>query len=180
MPRTKQHGRSRPCPYSLGNRRRAQLLVLRLVRDPPAGSQTYYSFSASAEAGLVLHPRRLRLNYPSGGPSHPCKYPWLHLRQPRLAGYSNRGDGSAVKSPFYHSLLTAQGLPCPADTRSALFHPNRVQRGPPRPPRRTQVTSEASAKQASTRSATAPARPWHSTRSRIHQSMACLRPWKSH
>ena len=29
-----------------------QLLVLRLVRDPPAGPQTYYSFSASAEARL--------------------------------------------------------------------------------------------------------------------------------
>ena len=106
VPRTKQHGRSSPCPCSLGNRRRAQLLVLRLVRDPPAGSQTYYSFSASAEAGLVPHPHRLRLNCPSGGPSHPCKYPWLRLRQPRLAGHSNRGDGTAVKSPF---------LPFPTD-----------------------------------------------------------------
>ena len=38
VPRTKQHGRSSPCPCSLRNRRRAQLLVLRLVRDPPVGS----------------------------------------------------------------------------------------------------------------------------------------------
>ena len=73
---------------------------------PPVGSQTCYSFSASVEAGLVPHPRRLRLNCPSGGPSHPCKYPWLRLCQPRLAGHSNRGDGTAVKYPF---------LPFPTD-----------------------------------------------------------------
>ena len=82
VPRTKQHGRSNLCPCSLENRRRAQLLVLRLVRDPPAGSSTYYSFFTSAEAGLVPHPCRICLNCPSGRPSHPCKYPWLRLHQP--------------------------------------------------------------------------------------------------
>ena len=71
VPRTKRRGRSSPCPYSLENRRNAQLLVLRLVQDPPAGPRTYLSFSASAEAGLVPHSRRLRLNCPSGRPSHP-------------------------------------------------------------------------------------------------------------
>ena len=91
---------------------------------PPAGPRMYYSFSASAEAGLVPHPRRLRLNRPSGKPSHPFKCAWSHLlRQPRLTGYSNRGDGTAVKSPFYHPLLTVQGLPCPVDTRFILFSP---------------------------------------------------------
>ena len=72
-PRTKRRGRSSPGPCSLSNSRRAQLLVLRLVRDPPAGPRTYCSFSASAEAGLVPHPRRLRLNRPSGEPSRPFK-----------------------------------------------------------------------------------------------------------
>ena len=106
-PRTKRRGRSSPCPCSLGNSRKDQLLVLRLVRDPPVGPCTYFSFSASAEAGLIPHPRRLRLNRPSGEPSHPCKCAWSHLlRQPRWAGYSNRGNGTAVKSPFYQPLLT--------------------------------------------------------------------------
>ena len=105
--RTKWHGGSSPGPCSLGISMKDQPLVLRLVRDPPAGPRTYYSFSASAEAGLVPHPRRLRLNRPSGEPSHPFKCAWSHLlRQPRLAGYNNRGDGTAVKSPFYHPLLT--------------------------------------------------------------------------
>ena len=82
----------------------------------------YCSFSASVEAGLVPHPRRLRLNRPSGELSHPFKCAWSHLlHQPRLTGYSNRGDGTVVKSPCYHPLLTVQGLPCPA-----LFHLNRV------------------------------------------------------
>ena len=119
--------------YSFSTSAEAGLVLhprrLRLVRDPPAGPRTYYSFSASAEAGLVPHPRRLRLNRPSGEPSHPFKCAWSHLlRQPRLTGYSNRGDGTAVKSPFYHPLLTVQGLPCPVDTRSALLHLNRVRR----------------------------------------------------
>ena len=105
VPRTKRHERSSPCPCSLRNSRKDQLLVLRLVRDPPAGPQTYFSFSASAEAGLVPHPHRLRLNRSSGEPSHPCKCAWSHLlRQPQWAGYSNRGDGMAVKSPFLPSL----------------------------------------------------------------------------
>ena len=37
VPRTKQRGRSSPCPCSLGNSRKAQLLVLHLVRDPRQG-----------------------------------------------------------------------------------------------------------------------------------------------
>ena len=128
-PRTKRRGGSSPGPCSLGISMKDQLLVLRLVRDPPTGPRTYYSFSASAEAGLVPHPRRLRLNRPSSEPSHPFKCAWSHLLcQPRLIGYSNRGDGTAVKSPFYHPLLTVQGLPCPVDTRSALFHLNWVRR----------------------------------------------------
>ena len=128
-PRTKWRGGSSPGPSSLGISMKAQPFVLRLVRDPPAGPRMYYSFSASAEAGLVLHPHRLRLNRPSGEPSHPFKCAWSHLlRQPRLTGYSNRGDGTAVKSPFYHPLLTVQGLPCPVDTRSALFHLDQVRR----------------------------------------------------
>ena len=128
-PRTKRRGGSSPGPCSLGISMKDQLLVLRLVRDPPTGPRTYYSFSASAEAGLVPHPRRLHLNRPSGEPSHPFKCAWSHLlRQPRLIGYSNRGDGTAVKSPFYHPLLTVQGLPCPAVTRSALFHLNWIRR----------------------------------------------------
>ena len=59
-PRTKRRGRSSPGPCSLSNSRRAQLLVIHLVRDPPAGPRTYCSFSASAEARLVPHPRRPR------------------------------------------------------------------------------------------------------------------------
>jgi len=170
-PRTKQCGGSSPGPCSLGISMKDQLLILSLVRNPPAGPRAYYSFSASAEAGLVPHPRRLRLNRPSGEPSHPFKCAWSHLlRQPRLTGYSNRGDGTAVKSPFYHPLLTVQGLPCPVDTRSALLHLNRVRRRPQRPPHHTRVTSEASAKQASARSATAPAKPRHSTESIIHKA----------
>ena len=121
-PRTKQRGRSSPGPSSLGISIEYQPLVLRLVQNPPVGPRTYYSFSASAEAGLVPHPHRLRLNYPPGRLSHPFNAPEMHpLRQPRLAGYSNRGDGTTVKSPFCHPLPTVQGLPCPA-----LFHLNRV------------------------------------------------------
>ena len=37
VPRTKRHGRSSPCPCSLENSRRAQLLGLCLVRDPRQG-----------------------------------------------------------------------------------------------------------------------------------------------
>jgi len=74
-PRTKQRGRSSPCRCSLRNSRKDQLLVLRLVRDPPAGPRTYCSFSASAEAGLVPHPRRLHLDRPSGRLSHPFNAP---------------------------------------------------------------------------------------------------------
>ena len=47
-PRTKWRGRSSPGPCSLSNSRRAQLLVLRLVRDPPAGPRMYCSFSWQA------------------------------------------------------------------------------------------------------------------------------------
>ena len=75
VPRTKRRGRSSPGPCSLCNSRRAQLLVLRLARDPPTGPRTYCSFSASAEARLVSHPRRLRLNYPPGRLSHPFNAP---------------------------------------------------------------------------------------------------------
>ena len=170
-PRTKWRGGSGPGPSSLGISMKDQPLVLRLIRDPPVGPRTYYSFSASTEAGLVPHPRRLRLNRPSSEPSHPFKCAWSHLlHQPRLTRYSNRGDGTAVKSPFYHPLLTVQGLPCPVDTRSALLRLNRVRRRPPRPPHHTRVTSEASAKQALARSATTPARPRHSTKSRTHKA----------
>ena len=73
--RTKWRGRSCPGPCSLSNSRRAQLLVLRLVQDPPAGPRTYCSFSASAKARLVPHPRRLRLNHPPGRLSHPFNAP---------------------------------------------------------------------------------------------------------
>ena len=72
-PRTKRHGGSSPGPCSLGISMKDQLFFLRLARDPPARPRTYYSFSASAEAGLVPHPRRLRLYRPSSEPSHPFK-----------------------------------------------------------------------------------------------------------
>ena len=90
---------------------------------------------------------------------------------------SHDGQGTAIGAMgrwsnllFYHPLLTVQGLPCPVDIHSALFHLDRVRRGPSRPPHHTPVTSEASAKQASARSATAPARPRHSTKSIIHKA----------
>ena len=64
--RTKSTARPRP-PSKASD----ALLILRLARDPPAGPRTYCSCSASPEVGLVPHPRRLRLNRPSGRLSHP-------------------------------------------------------------------------------------------------------------
>ena len=48
-PRTKWRGGSSPGPSSLGISMKDQPFVLRLVRDPPAGPRTYFSFSASSE-----------------------------------------------------------------------------------------------------------------------------------
>ena len=123
-PRTKRREGSSPGPCSLGISMKNQLLVLRLVRDPPAGPRTYFSFSASAEARLAPHPRRLRLSRSSGEPSHPCKCAWSHLlRQPQWAGYSNRGDGMAVKSPFLPSPTDGAGITVPCGHPLCTFPP---------------------------------------------------------
>ena len=128
-PRTKRRGGSSPGPYSLGISMKDQLLVLRLVRDPPTGPRTYYSFSASAEAGLVPHPRRLRLNRPPGRLSHPFNT----TGRTRYVSHDRQGTATGAMGQrsnllFYHPLLTVQGLPCPAHTRPALFHLSRVRR----------------------------------------------------
>ena len=123
-PRTKWRGGSSPGPCSLGISMKAQLFILRLVQDLPTGPRTYCSFSTSTEAGLVPHPRRLRLNHPSGEPFHPFKCAWPHLvRQPRLAGYSNRGDGTAVQSPFLPSPTDGAGVTVPCGHTLRTFPP---------------------------------------------------------
>ena len=72
MPRTKQRGRSSPCPYSLRNSRKDQLLVLRLVRDPRQGlgrtipspprlrpGSSHILVASASTVPLASHPIRL-------------------------------------------------------------------------------------------------------------------------